>query len=364
MEAWVRKCHFFEITAQYLLQTIDNSNHLCYYAVNARNLTGARTNQQIGRDHVMKRLVCEMCGSSDIQKQEGLYVCTSCGTKYSPEEAKKLFVEVTVTVDNTEEAKNLYQLATRARKNGDDAAAANYYAQYLSYDPDNWEAAFFATVCRSSCDTIANIDISCDAVRNCLDSVFAMIKKLPAAEQKAAAQTVVTTSTAFAQSMFAAAVKHHSTIDASVMSRFAPELRKRLTAACYVMTSCCGTFMGYFENDKAIAPLVQIPAKAALESQTLQHYVNIPFEPAVSNGLLTYIGRFDPAWVTNFKKKQNNTMLTGSIVLMVLGAIFLVLGLLLNGTFAKWFCLPMAGFCLLWGIFRLIVQAANKKLNG
>lgn len=37
----------------------------------------------------MKKLVCEMCGSSDLIKQDGLFVCQYCGAKYSVEEAKK-----------------------------------------------------------------------------------------------------------------------------------------------------------------------------------------------------------------------------------------------------------------------------------
>ena len=47
----------------------------------------------------MKKMVCEMCGSNNIIKQDGLYVCQYCGTKYSLEEAKKLFVEGTVQID-------------------------------------------------------------------------------------------------------------------------------------------------------------------------------------------------------------------------------------------------------------------------
>ena len=37
----------------------------------------------------MKKLVCEMCGSSDMVKQDGMFVCQTCGVKYSLEEAKK-----------------------------------------------------------------------------------------------------------------------------------------------------------------------------------------------------------------------------------------------------------------------------------
>ena len=37
----------------------------------------------------MKQLTCEMCGSTDIAKQDGFFVCQTCGMKYSVEEAKK-----------------------------------------------------------------------------------------------------------------------------------------------------------------------------------------------------------------------------------------------------------------------------------
>lgn len=51
----------------------------------------------------MKRLTCEICGSTDLIKQDGVFVCHECGTKYSVEEAKKLMaegiVEVTKPVD-------------------------------------------------------------------------------------------------------------------------------------------------------------------------------------------------------------------------------------------------------------------------
>ena len=41
----------------------------------------------------MKQLTCEMCGSTDLVKQDGIFVCQSCGCKYSVEEAKKMMIE-------------------------------------------------------------------------------------------------------------------------------------------------------------------------------------------------------------------------------------------------------------------------------
>ena len=49
----------------------------------------------------MKRLTCEMCGSTDLVKQDGFFVCQTCGTKYSVEEAKKMMIEGTVDVQGT-----------------------------------------------------------------------------------------------------------------------------------------------------------------------------------------------------------------------------------------------------------------------
>ena len=51
----------------------------------------------------MKQLTCEMCGSTDLMKQDGVFVCQSCGTKYSVEEAKKMMIEGTVTVNVSNE---------------------------------------------------------------------------------------------------------------------------------------------------------------------------------------------------------------------------------------------------------------------
>lgn len=42
----------------------------------------------------MKAIVCELCGGNELIKQDGFYVCQHCRTKYTIEEAKKLFVEI------------------------------------------------------------------------------------------------------------------------------------------------------------------------------------------------------------------------------------------------------------------------------
>ena len=48
----------------------------------------------------MKELVCDMCGSNNIIKQNGLFVCQACNTKYSIEEARKMMAGETVEINN------------------------------------------------------------------------------------------------------------------------------------------------------------------------------------------------------------------------------------------------------------------------
>lgn len=75
----------------------------------------------------MAMIKCEMCGSTDIIKQDGVFVCQSCGIKYSPEEAKKMMVEVagtvavkgSVKVENAVSAESLLKRAFMAMEDGE-----------------------------------------------------------------------------------------------------------------------------------------------------------------------------------------------------------------------------------------------------
>lgn len=95
----------------------------------------------------MKELTCEMCGSNNVIKQEGLFVCQICNTKYSVEEAKKIMFEGTVKIDHSDELNNLYTLARRARDNNKYGEMCEYYNQILLKDPNSWEANFYPNYC-------------------------------------------------------------------------------------------------------------------------------------------------------------------------------------------------------------------------
>lgn len=136
----------------------------------------------------MKRLVCEMCGGSDLVKQDGVFVCQNCGTKYSVEEAKKMMVEGAVTVegtvavegtvkvDKTEELKKLYTLARRAKESDNTENACRYYTQIEMQDPDSWEAYFYLIYFKARTSKIGEIPKNCKNFSNCFANALNLLK--------------------------------------------------------------------------------------------------------------------------------------------------------------------------------------------
>ncbi len=102
----------------------------------------------------MKSMVCEMCGSNDIVKKDGLYVCQFCGTKYSVEDAKKMMIDGTVNVqgtvkiDKSETVQKNLMNARRTYADEDYEEAEKYYGIVREELPDNLEAMFFYTCCQ------------------------------------------------------------------------------------------------------------------------------------------------------------------------------------------------------------------------
>ncbi len=92
----------------------------------------------------MKPLTCEMCGGRDLLKQDGVFVCQFCGTKYSVEEAKKMMIEGTVKIDNSDKTQNYFELARTAKNENDSLTAAKYYGLVLEEVPNSWEAKFYS----------------------------------------------------------------------------------------------------------------------------------------------------------------------------------------------------------------------------
>ncbi len=117
----------------------------------------------------MQAMKCEICGSNDIVKQEGIYVCQHCGTKYTVEEAKKLIG--TVKIDKADEIEKALTLARRAHKNHDGEIAVKYYSSVMEDDPNNWEALFYVNYYRLCADHKITEEFG-----RSLDDVLSLIK--------------------------------------------------------------------------------------------------------------------------------------------------------------------------------------------
>jgi uncharacterized Zn finger protein (UPF0148 family) len=99
----------------------------------------------------MKQLTCDICGSNELVKQDGYFVCQYCQTKYSVEEAKNMMIEGTVDVkgtvkiDNSSLIEKYLSNARRALKKDDWEEVEKYYNLVEANSPTNIEALFFSS---------------------------------------------------------------------------------------------------------------------------------------------------------------------------------------------------------------------------
>lgn len=91
----------------------------------------------------MKRLTCEMCGSIDLVKQDGMFVCQSCGTKYSLEEARKMMIEGTVTIDTSKEEQNLIQVLETSIKTKNYGELYSTASKLVEKNPKLWQGYYY-----------------------------------------------------------------------------------------------------------------------------------------------------------------------------------------------------------------------------
>ncbi|MBR4148456.1 MAG: TFIIB-type zinc finger domain-containing protein [Bacteroidales bacterium] len=191
----------------------------------------------------MKALVCELCGSNDVVKQDGLYVCQNCGTKYTVEEAKKMMIEGTVDVQGTvkvdisEELKNLYEIARRAKDTDNSENALKYYDMILVKDPSSWEANFYVVYFRAMSCKIAEIRSAATSVSNCLNTVFELVKSTikDFDQQTKIVSEIYSRCLIIANMLSGAAESHYNGIDVSIRSNYVQEYVNNAAASADIM---------------------------------------------------------------------------------------------------------------------------------
>ena len=124
----------------------------------------------------MKALTCEMCGSTNLIKEDGVFVCQSCGTKYSVEEARKMMVEGTVsvkgtvTVDNSGSIENYLVMASNASQAGNYAEAESYCNKIIEINPKHGRAWQLKGTAAGWQSTLANVRI--EESMNCFNNAL------------------------------------------------------------------------------------------------------------------------------------------------------------------------------------------------
>lgn len=125
----------------------------------------------------MKRLTCEMCGGTDLIKQDGVFVCQNCGMKYSVEDAKKMMIEGTVDVkgtvqvDNSAFVQKYLTNANRALEKEDWEEVEKYYNMVEQNSPQNMEAVFFSSYGK------AMLSLTDEAVKSIAKNLYSAIRK-------------------------------------------------------------------------------------------------------------------------------------------------------------------------------------------
>lgn len=111
----------------------------------------------------MKQLTCEMCGSTDLLKQDGVFVCQTCGCKYSVEEAKKMMIEgtvdvsgSTVMVDRSNEVENRIKNIKAEYDAHHMKECFRLCSDLLNIDPENVTAIIYKALSDGWTSSVAN----------------------------------------------------------------------------------------------------------------------------------------------------------------------------------------------------------------
>jgi len=206
----------------------------------------------------MKALTCEMCGSTNIVKQDGMYECQQCETKYSVEEAKKMMVEGTVEVkgtvqiDSSKELDNLYQIARRARDSENSENATKYYDMILVKDPNSWEANFYTVYYKSMSCKLGQIYSAAMSIVNCEEPVLNLVKDNVKDEEDKnnILNEIYFRVNKIATLLYSAASNHYWDIDLQIRERYMQEFVDNAFAARNIMFNLGDMILSIFGDEK------------------------------------------------------------------------------------------------------------------
>lgn len=271
----------------------------------------------------MQAMICELCGGNDFAKQDGFFVCQHCGTKYSIEEAKKLFVEVTgnVKVDNKEKLNNYYTLARRARDNNNAPDAAKYYDLIRAENPDDWEASFFSVYYQAMQSRIMTVKAYTDMLINAtVTSTSIAAVKLDQSQAISAINLMLLYVNVFSESVFETCEKGYNDSWPNVSSEYTEAHITRIynlyTKLVYLGNGCYNAF----RDKPALQKLCIIPYKEAIKIGSNFDIVWKKRNPNVSQyevlkevfDSIPKVKEFEPSYVAPYFPSTQQTNNTGS----------------------------------------------------
>ena len=205
----------------------------------------------------MKVIKCELCGGTEMIKQDGLFVCQTCGTKYSVEDAKKMMIEVegddNRSVSRRElssELDNLYEIARRAKDTDNNENAYKYYDMIMVKDPSSWEANFYVVYFKAMSCKIAEIANAGSSVEKCLESVLTLVQKGvdDEEEQKKVISEIYSRCSVIATMLSNAAENHFNGIDSQIKGNYIQEYVNNASSSTDIMYTLGNTLIDKFED--------------------------------------------------------------------------------------------------------------------
>jgi len=247
----------------------------------------------------MKQIKCELCGSVELIKQDGVYVCQHCGTKYSVEEAKKMMVDGVVEVvgkvkiDNSEQVANLYQVARRAKDDNHADIAAKHYEKILADDPNSWEAVFYTVYFKAIQCRVGEIPIAATSIYNCTSTVLELIRDTvkDTAEQETAVCEVANRVLDISNAFYNNAVNAFYNIGSNE-EKYVREYLYRAFSAIYTTYNLGNQLEVIFENQQYACDLAVSAWKAGIKAN---EEVSKVYKKILKD---------DDSWSTIFKDKD------------------------------------------------------------
>ena len=235
-------------------------------------------------------------------------------------------VKGTVKVDTTDELKNLYEIARRAKDSDNSENATKYYDMILVKDPSSWEANFYVVYYKAMSCTIGQISSAGNSVMNCLPSVIDLVESNVAEDEKEnVLKEIQARCSIIAHMLSGAALSTYLDTDAEYRSDYMGDLGDRVLAATGVDFA-----LGDVLEDKFNGKYGTISVEAWKDSievyqvytNQLPSFIDVSGMQEIINGFGDKIKKYEPSYVTpSLSRKSSvttNTDTTSSSGCMLL----------------------------------------------